>query len=709
MMCNGTALMRRRSDSFLNVTQILKVANVDKNKRMQVLEAISENAKSEKIQGGYGKYQGVWVPMARAVKIAERFHAAAILQPLVDFQPPQAGSQQENVAKVGKPIVSGDSRSSKPAGQQKPATTSHKRKELERPKRGGRSAQQAESSSGSDFDDDDDDGEDPASVAPNRPTGRGKRIRGVIGESDDEVMAEFDATGANNVSQITKLTPARLSIERQRQILLSIFTGPDRASPPEFLVSKQPGDQEIEPDLVIDDVGHTALHWAATLGKLPIAAALISSKTCSPFAINSNGESALIRAVLSSNNSDSQSFKSLIKLFGAKVLILRDNKQRSVLHHISLGFGVRGYSGAARYYLECVLEFIAKNSAEEPELKSLLDGQDVNGDTALNIAARIGGRVAVELFVEAGASYEIPNSAGLTPVDFGMDDLWKAKLSTSTESVVPTKAISSGLPPHPAGSIGAESDALLKKAFDLSQGLQNMIQTLNSSFSEQVQAKETQLTSKRKLIQTLAAELSDLNRVNQVLRTQNARLPDLASKLQAVELSLKEDLERKAEAARRAMENELDSVVAIDSADGDTAMKEGGGAPEVENISTSDESGASYLRTDNQILAAEIEAIKASDQAHELNYKRIIGMCCNLEVEQIDAAMLGVLLAAVESDDNGTGSIAGTSLALANGSNVAAGTESAKVDDPLASLLEDEQKDGALDGLLFKATSLASL
>jgi hypothetical protein len=56
MEINGVAVMRRRSDSWLNATQILKVAGVDKGKRTKVLEKEVLTGEHEKVQGGYGKY-----------------------------------------------------------------------------------------------------------------------------------------------------------------------------------------------------------------------------------------------------------------------------------------------------------------------------------------------------------------------------------------------------------------------------------------------------------------------------------------------------------------------------------------------------------------------------------------------------------------------------------------------------------------------------
>lgn len=58
MPCQGVAVMRRKSDAWLNATQILKVAGFDKPQRTRVLEREVQKGTHEKVQGGYGKYQG---------------------------------------------------------------------------------------------------------------------------------------------------------------------------------------------------------------------------------------------------------------------------------------------------------------------------------------------------------------------------------------------------------------------------------------------------------------------------------------------------------------------------------------------------------------------------------------------------------------------------------------------------------------------------
>lgn len=66
MLCKGVAVMRRRSDSYLNATQILKVADFDKPQRTRILEREVQTGQHEKVQGGYGKYQGNIAYMKRS-------------------------------------------------------------------------------------------------------------------------------------------------------------------------------------------------------------------------------------------------------------------------------------------------------------------------------------------------------------------------------------------------------------------------------------------------------------------------------------------------------------------------------------------------------------------------------------------------------------------------------------------------------------------
>lgn len=56
---NYLKVMRRRHDDWINATHILKAAGFDKPARTRILEREVQKENHEKVQGGYGKYQGV--------------------------------------------------------------------------------------------------------------------------------------------------------------------------------------------------------------------------------------------------------------------------------------------------------------------------------------------------------------------------------------------------------------------------------------------------------------------------------------------------------------------------------------------------------------------------------------------------------------------------------------------------------------------------
>ena len=124
----GNHVMRRRHDNWINATHILKVADYDKPQRTRILEREVQKGVHEKVQGGYGKYQGqtlleglvvwqsyadarhsgTWVPLHDGRVLAERNHVLQKLRPLFDYvpgdiSPPQAPKHATNKPKLPKP------------------------------------------------------------------------------------------------------------------------------------------------------------------------------------------------------------------------------------------------------------------------------------------------------------------------------------------------------------------------------------------------------------------------------------------------------------------------------------------------------------------------------------------------------------------------------------------------------------------------------
>lgn len=79
-------IMRRKLDSWINATHILKIAKFPKAKRTRILEKDVQTGTHEKVQGGYGKYQGTYVPLELGAEIAKNFGVFDVLRPIFEFE-----------------------------------------------------------------------------------------------------------------------------------------------------------------------------------------------------------------------------------------------------------------------------------------------------------------------------------------------------------------------------------------------------------------------------------------------------------------------------------------------------------------------------------------------------------------------------------------------------------------------------------------------
>ena len=70
---NDSPIMRRCKDDWVNATQILKCCNFPKAKRTKILEKGVQSGLHEKIQGGFGRFQGTWIPLPDAKRLAATY------------------------------------------------------------------------------------------------------------------------------------------------------------------------------------------------------------------------------------------------------------------------------------------------------------------------------------------------------------------------------------------------------------------------------------------------------------------------------------------------------------------------------------------------------------------------------------------------------------------------------------------------------------
>lgn len=75
--------MRRCKDDWVNATQILKLCNFPKAKRTKILEKGVQQGQHEKVQGGYGRFQGTWIPLQDARRLANEYGITAEMVPVL--------------------------------------------------------------------------------------------------------------------------------------------------------------------------------------------------------------------------------------------------------------------------------------------------------------------------------------------------------------------------------------------------------------------------------------------------------------------------------------------------------------------------------------------------------------------------------------------------------------------------------------------------
>ncbi|KAF9038428.1 transcription factor [Panaeolus papilionaceus] len=629
-MVRGIAVMRRRNDSYVNATQILKVAGVDKGRRTKILEKEILPGKHEIVQGGYGKYQGTWIPLERGRDIATQYGVLPLLLPLFDFTPttnslgggltvsttagtasprplsasssysgiPQSNNYMTSIPSTlaPPPIMPGSalrllnqgraqglftpstsglsavnqgraSGFNSPAPQvggygqsphpsqtpppPAPATLKRNRSEADvdtlsgapidfltvdksRPPSASSHANGEENPSPAKRPRTDSNSQDPSSSqsawqrtststtlqnsqattngTPRPPSSMSMHDMQDTQPALDVHQPRFASKplGPRNGEPITHFKDSRKSA-----IVSSIFNADEPVPIIEYLreLADPATPDLLEVDMVLDDQGHTALHMAASLGRLQIVDALISHGA-DIHRGNLLGETPLIRSCLATSCSDQQVFPGLLNFLHPSIHTL-DTSRKSVLHHIISLAGVKGRAPVARYHLDEILIWIAQHQGGD--FRSIVDLQDEHGDTALNIAARVGNRGLVRTMLDVGANRIIPNKLGLRPGDFGVET---EELSGGPRAEDILSSLRSG-PPAP-----------VQKSQDVIADMTTMIQNLSNEFQSEIKVKQDaldvtqahlraatrELAEQRKQIQAWQSRCGELDQVNQRVR-----------------------------------------------------------------------------------------------------------------------------------------------------------------------------------------------
>ncbi|AAW41783.1 hypothetical protein CNBB4890 [Cryptococcus deneoformans B-3501A] len=580
MVCRDVAVMRRRSDAYLNATQILKVAGFDKPQRTRVLEREVQKGEHEKVQGGYGKYQGTWIPIERGLALAKQYGVEDILRPIIDYVPtsvspppaPKHSVAPPSKARRDKEKETGRTKATPSRTGPTSAAALQAQAQLNRAKMHD-STPDADASFRS-FEErvsltpeDDSSSDTPSPVAsvmtdqdmevdkmgmhmsmPNvtlsqnmEELGAGSRKRSAAMMMEDEdQFGQLRSIRGNSAVHTPHGTPRHLGIgmppepigpEQYTDIILNYFVS-ETSQIPSILVSPP---HDFDPNAPIDDDGHTALHWACAMGRVRVVKLLLTAGA-SIFAGNNAEQTPLMRSVMFSNNYDMRKFPELYELLHRSTLNI-DKQNRTVFHHIANLALTKGKTHAAKYYMETIL---ARLADYPQELADVINFQDEEGETALTIAARARSRRLVKALLDHGANPKIKNRDSRSAEDYILED----------------ERFRSSPVPAPNGGIGkASTSAAAEKPLFAPQlyfseaarlcggqaltDITSHMQSLARSFDAELQGKERDILQAKALLTNIHTEVTENGRSITAITNQAAPLEEKRRELEALQASLK--------------------------------------------------------------------------------------------------------------------------------------------------------------------------
>lgn len=357
-------VMRRQSDNWVNATHILKAAGFDKPARTRILERDVQKGRHEKVQGGYGKFQGTYLPLPDARDLAHTHNVLDRLHPIFDFVPgavtPPPAPRHASKPKQPKKAAAAAGSSQAAQGAKRKRAQVPFTDEMER-----------------------------SSVAFRDETPDDQTV------ASGSYMVEDDAD---------RMVQHRHTLYGEALLDYYALDMRDPSAP------RPEPPTNFRPDFPIDKHQNTALHWASAMGDIE---GVRHMKRFGPSlaARNMRGETPLMHAVNFTNAFDKQTFPAIMDELRQSIGE-SDLSGRTVLHHaVSHAVSVK-YRRPARYYVETILAKL-QDTHDPAFVEGLVNAQDANGDTAIHLAAENKNTKIIRSLLGRGASTSIRNSKGM--------------------------------------------------------------------------------------------------------------------------------------------------------------------------------------------------------------------------------------------------------------------------------------------------------
>ncbi|EMR10583.1 hypothetical protein PNEG_01288 [Pneumocystis murina B123] len=612
----GIAVMRRYSDSYINATQILKVADFDKPQRTRILEREVQKGEHEKVQGGYGKYQGTWIPLSRALELAQQYKVEDLLKPILDCQP------NTKSPPVPKQITSTSKRTPQSTPTQKLLRTPKKHIPTD---------------------------EDLSSISMDDSVSIETHSTQSNLESEvSAINSELDGGIGNRKRKYTQLQNFNndKQFNKYSEALLDFFMSSNHQSLPDFLIHCP---SDFNANSIIDEEGHTALHWACAMGHLRVVETLLDAGA-NISTVNLQGQTALMRSVLFTNNYDLKSFPQLMHIL-QPTIHLSDKFSQTVFHHIASTTTSRSKLLAAKYYAETILNRLSEIQPAN-EIAQLLDAKDSEGDTALTIFARNGARKCIRVLTNFHASLHIPNNQGRTAEEYIIEyerqrqslphrqnslylnqqsvDNYNKHYETSKLSAPYSRFMNTHSQPH-------LSEAAIKATQEILPEIQEKLKLLANAYDAELKDKEAYHTQALELLANMNREIEISRKsLQEIIGTdpnaaeiQKQTIENANKEMEAASKKLRIVIEKNQsrELARLIKEEILAFQYTTKSHENENRKEKERLIYELQNLQ----------KERRKLIDTIVELFAAAGIGERMNeYRKLIAMSCGLNIEDVD-------------------------------------------------------------------------
>lgn len=300
-----------------------------------------------------------------------------------------------------------------------------------------------------------------------------------------------------------------------------------------------------DPNGIIDDDHHTALHWAAAMGRTRVIKLLLSAGA-RIFDKNNLEQTPLMRSVMFTNNYDLRKFPEVFELLHRSTLNI-DKQNRTVFHHIANLALIKGKTHAARYYMEVIL---SRLSDYPQELADVVNFQDEDGETALTLSARARSKRIVKALLDHGADPKIRNRDFKSAEDYILEDeRFRSSPDIMMSRTLPNTATVARNPNSLGAGVFANYHPVLfsSEAARLAGGqhLQDItqhMQSLAQSFDAELSAKERDILQAKAMLTNIHAEVNETGRTLHTLSEQTKPLESKQAELDALIAQLRTKL-----------------------------------------------------------------------------------------------------------------------------------------------------------------------